>query len=167
MCQYLITLAGNHPRSHLLTILRHILGYILVDISLLEITNKTTEKVSIHHSTWMENSFLCFTPFPIVWSPDPQHGRQGRRKDWGGPGQRQKVGPHKMDCVRGSGARPQEILRFYMLWSVFWGFMRLFFVHAHSTYNTTCKLPFSISGFRSISTTYGALASGLHSSHVR
>ena len=30
----------------------------------------------------------------------------------GGAGQMQKVGPHKMDCVR---AHPQEILRFYML----------------------------------------------------
>ena len=31
----------------------------------------------------------------------------------GGPGQIQKVGPHKMDCVK--GVRPQEVLRFYML----------------------------------------------------
>ena len=34
-------------------------------------------------------------------------------------------------------------------------------MHAHSTYTRyTCKLPSSISGFRSKNTTYGALASG-------
>ena len=33
----------------------------------------------------------------------------------------------------GLGARPQEILRFYMLSSVFWGLLRLLFEHAYST----------------------------------
>ena len=37
-----------------------------------------------------------------------------------------------------------KILRFYMLWSVFLGLLRLFFfVHAHSTYRYTCKMPLS------------------------
>ena len=40
---------------------------------------------------------------------------QGCQEDWRGPGQIQKVGPHKMDCEGGLGANPQEILRFYML----------------------------------------------------
>ena len=39
--------------------------------------------------------------------------------------------------------------------------------HACTQYMYTCKLPSSISGFKSKSMTYGALASGLHSSHVR
>ena len=68
----------------------------------------------------------------------------------------------------GLGTCPQEILKFYMLWSVFWGLLRLlrlFFVHSQYIY--TYKLPASISGFKSKSTTYGALASELHSSHVR
>ena len=30
---------------------------------------------------------------------------QGCREDWGGPGQIQKVGAHKMDCVRGVWGR--------------------------------------------------------------
>ena len=38
---------------------------------------------------------------------------------------------------------------------------------ACTQYIYTCKLPSSISGFRSKSATYGALASGLHSSHIR
>ena len=38
------------------------------------------------------------------------------------------------------------------------------FVHAHSIYNYTCKLPSLISGFRLKSITYRAQASGLRSS---
>ena len=41
------------------------------------------------------------------------------------------------------------------------------FSYAHSSYIYTCKMPSSISCFRSKSMTYRALASGLRSSHVR
>ena len=64
-----------------------------------------------------------------------------------------------MDCVRGVWGH--EILRFYMVSSVFWELLRLFFVH--DTVHIYRKLPSSISGFRSKNTTYGALASGMRS----
>ena len=69
---------------------------------------------------------------------------QRRREDWGGPGQIQKVGPLQNGlCERGG---PQEILRFYMLWSVFRGLLRLFFEHAHSTYiPASCQLRLAVS----------------------
>ena len=58
----------------------------------------------------------------------------------------QKVGPHKMDCVRrGLGARPQEIL--HALKCVLGAPESLFRAHTQHIY--TCKLPSSISGFRS------------------
>ena len=58
-------------------------------------------------------------------------GAQGKYKKWG---------PIKWTCKGGLGARPQEILRFYMLCSVFWGLQRLFFVHAHSS----CRLRLAV-----------------------
>ena len=64
-----------------------------------------------------------------------------------------------MDCVRGVWGH--KILRFYMVSSVFWGFLRLFFVH--DTVHIYSKLPSSISSFISKNTTYRALASRLHS----
>ena len=35
---------------------------------------------------------------------------------------------------------PQEMLRFYILWSVFWGLLRLLFAHAGRTYIYTVKI---------------------------
>ena len=59
----------------------------------------------------------------------------GLPRGFGGPRASTKSGaPQKKLCEGGLGARPQEILRFNMLWSVFWGLLRLFFVHAHSKY---------------------------------
>ena len=55
-----------------------------------------------------------------------------------------------------SGLR--EIVRFYIFWSVFWG--------SWGSFSCICKLPSLIRGFRLKSTMYGALASGLGSSHV-
>ena len=38
---------------------------------------------------------------------------QGRREDWGGPGQIQKVGPHEMDGIRGvCGQGPRKFRDF-------------------------------------------------------
>ena len=51
-----------------------------------------------------------------------------------------------------------------MLWSVFWGVLRLLF--ACIQYINTCKLPFSLSGFSLKSTTHRAIVSGLCSSYI-
>ena len=50
-----------------------------------------------------------------------------------GPRANTKSRPHKLCrlCKGDLGVHPQEILRFYVLWSVFWGFPRLLFVHAY------------------------------------
>ena len=48
----------------------------------------------------------------------------------------------------GSGARPQEMLRSYMLWSVFWGLLRLLNFCACRQYIHTCKLLSSFSSFK-------------------
>ena len=73
------------------------------------------------------------------------------------------LGPYKMDCVRGLWGHPPGNLRLYMLWSVFWGLLRFFFVHAYSTYiPASRRLRLAVSDRRS--TTYGALAGGLRSS---
>ena len=86
---------------------------------------------------------------------------QGRREDYGGPRQIQKVGPHKMDCVRRVwGHAPKNFENLHALKCVLGAPEALF--HACTQYIYTCKLPSSISGFRSKSTTYGALASELH-----
>ena len=91
--------------------------------------------------------------------------RAAERVFFGGPGQiYKKWGPTNWIVWGGPRAHPQEILWFHMLWSVLWGLLRLFFVHAHSTYNIYVQVAIS-SGFRSKSTTYRA--SGLRSSHVR
>ena len=54
------------------------------------------------------------------------------REDWEGSGQ--KWGPQNGLWERESGGMPPENLKFYMLWSVFWGLLSFFFMHAHSTY---------------------------------
>ena len=86
-----------------------------------------------------------------------------------GAGQIQKVGGHKMDCVRGVwGTPPGNFEILHALKWVLGGPEALF--RACTQYIYTCKLlklPSSISGFRSKSATYWALASGLCSSHVR
>ena len=57
---------------------------------------------------------------------------QGCREDWGGPGQTQKVGPHKMDYVRGVwGHTPRKFCDFTRALKCVLGAP---FVHAHSTY---------------------------------
>ena len=87
-------------------------------------------------------------------------------EDWPGPGQIQKVGPCNMDCARGSGGMPPgNVDMLHALKCVLRGPVALF--RACTQYIHTCKLPSSISGFRLKSTTYGALASRQHSSHVR
>ena len=59
----------------------------------------------------------------------------GPPRGLGGPRADTKSGaPQNGLCEGGLGVRPQVILRFYMLRSVFWGLLRLFFMHAHSTY---------------------------------
>ena len=73
----------------------------------------------------------------------------------------QKLGPHTMDCVRGSGGN-FEIL--HVLKCVLGAPEALF--RACTQYIYTCKLLCSISGFRSKSMMYGALASGLRSNHI-
>ena len=59
---------------------------------------------------------------------------QGRREDWGGQGQMQKVGPHKMDCVGGGGAGGTPPGNFEILHALkcVLGAPEAFFVHAHS-----------------------------------
>ena len=91
---------------------------------------------------------------------------QGRREDWGGPGHTQKVGPHKIDCVGGSGGTPPGNFEILHALKCVLGAPEAVF-RARTQYIYTCKSPSSISGFRSKSTTYGAVASGLCSSHVR
>ena len=51
-----------------------------------------------------------------------------------------------------------------MLWSVFWGVLRLLF--AFIQYINTCKLPSSLSVFSLKSTTHRAIVSGLCSSYI-
>ena len=87
---------------------------------------------------------------------------QGSREDWGGPGQIQKVGPHEMDGVRGVwGQGPRKFRDLHALKCILVAPEALF--RACTQYIYTCKLPFSISGFRSKNATYGALARGLRS----
>ena len=86
-------------------------------------------------------------------------------EDWPGPGQIQKVGPHNMDCARRSGGTPPgNVDMLHALKYVLRGPVALF--RACTPCIHTCKLQSSISGFRLKSTTYGALASRLHSSPV-
>ena len=61
-------------------------------------------------------------------------------------------------CEGGLGAGPQKILRFYALKCVLRASQVPFC--ACIQYIPTCQLPSLFSGFRSNSTTYGALASG-------
>ena len=56
------------------------------------------------------------------------------REDGRSPGQLQKEGPRNMDCARRVWGHAHR--RFYMLWSVFWGLLKLFFVHTQYMY--TC-----------------------------
>ena len=75
-----------------------------------------TECLSCLH-TWQLLSMCIRTPF-----------RAAERIGGGPRANTQSGAPQNELCERG-----QEILRFYMLLSVFWGLLRLFFVHAHST----------------------------------
>ena len=92
--------------------------------------------------------------------------KQGHREDWWGPGQIQKVGPHKMDYVRGVWVMPPGNFEILHALKCVLGAPEAPF-RASTQYIYTCKLPSSISCFRSKSATYGALASGLRSNHVR
>ena len=60
-----------------------------------------------------------------VWLLQRIGQAQGKDKKWG---------PAIWIVWGGLGARPQEMLICYMLWSVFWGVLWLFFVHVHRTY---------------------------------
>ena len=81
---------------------------------------------------------------------------QGCRENWGGaPGQMQKVGPHKMDCVRGSGGTPPGNFEILHAPKCVLGAPEALF-RACTQYIYTCKFPSSISSFRS-KTQYGAL----------
>ena len=61
-----------------------------------------------------------------------------------------KSGAHTLDCVRGGlGACPQEIWRFFMLWSVFWELLRFLFEHAYRIYIPgSCRLFLAVSGLQ-------------------
>jgi len=100
------------------------------------------------------------------WASSLQGQQQGRREDWGGPGQIQKVGLHNMDCAKGVWQHTPRKLWNLTCSKVCSGASEALF-RACTQYICTCKLPSSIGGFRSKSTMYGALASGLRSSHVR
>ena len=81
-------------------------------------------------------------------------------------GQIQKVGPHNIDCGKGVwGLAPRNVEILCALKFILGASEALFC--ACTQYIYTCKLPSSISGFRSKSTTCRALASRLRSSHVR
>ena len=68
-------------------------------------TQNLSHFVNAYLHSPVSSSCLCFLCRNVV--------KQGRREDWGGPGQIQKVGPHKMDYGRGVwGHAPR---RFYML----------------------------------------------------
>ena len=67
--------------------------------------------------------------------------------EWGEQG---KLSPSYRLCEVGSGGTPQKILRFYMLWSVFWELPRLLFMHACIKDIHTCKLSPSFSSFRKV-----------------
>ena len=116
--------------------------------------------------TWMFKYWKLLIKFGV--SSHKQASKHTHRADkrigrGGGEGQIQKVGPCKIDLVwggSGSGACLQEILRFDMIWSLFSGLLRLFLMHAPIIH--TCKLPSSSSSFTFKSTTYWALANGLH-----
>ena len=71
-----------------------------------------------------------------------------------------------MDCVRGAGGMPPGNFEILQALKCVLGAPEALF-HACTQYIYTCKLSYSISSFRSKSTTYGALASELHSSRVR
>ena len=117
-----------------------------VDIIKLTSCTSHTESTTRHgYMRWCKIRLVALLGF---------HG-QGRREDWGGPGQIQKVGPHKVDCVRGSGGTFSgnfEIL--HALKCVLGAPEALF--RACTQYIYTCKLPSSISSFRLKNTTYGA-----------
>ena len=86
--------------------------------------------------------------------------RQHRQEDWGGPGQIQKVGPHKIYSVGGSGGVPPgNFENLHAVKCVLGGPEAL--CRPCTQYIYTCKLLSSISGFRSKSTTYALTYSTL------
>ena len=82
--------------------------------------------------------------------PWPSSGQSSIREDCGGPGQIHKWGPYYRLGVWGHAPRIFFFffffLRFYMLWSVFWGLLRLLFEPTYSTYiPASCRLRFTVS----------------------
>ena len=94
------------------------------------------------HSDCMQTSAYC--TYCLARAAERIGGAQGKYKKWA---------PENGLCEGGLGARPQEIL--HALKCVPGAPEALF--HACTQYIYTCKLPSSISGFRTKSTTYGAL----------
>ena len=74
---------------------------------------------------------------------------QGRWEDWGGAGQIQKVGPRKMDYVRGVGSTPPGNFEMLHALQCVCRLLRLFFMHAHSKYiPASCRLRLTVSDQR-------------------
>ena len=112
--------------------------------------------VNVQVQFWLLSSSIITQVVLATWKWLQSHALpQGRREDCGGPGQIQKVGPILYEG--GLGARPQKILKFYMLW----GLLRFLFAHAYTccTYlPASCRLCLAVLD-RKVRR-YRALASG-------
>ena len=94
---------------------------------------------------------------PLYRAAERIGGAQGKCKNWG---------PKKWIVGGGSGGTPPGNFEILHALKCVLGTPEALF-RACTQYIHTYKLSSSISGFRSKSTTYGALVSGLRSSHVR
>ena len=100
----------------------------------------------MNHMVFKKQTTTCAAAFhEFIFGTLPEEGLQAQFEESGMPPGNFEI-LHAPKCVLGA---PEALF------------------HACTQYIYTCKLPSLISGFRLKSATYGALASGLCSSHVR
>ena len=125
-------------------------------------TSQRPDDRVLHGWAYLSCLFCC-TGLVSAYQSFANLASQGRREDWGAQGKYKEWGPEIRIVGGGWGCAPRKFWDFTCSRVCSGGSWGSFFVHAHSTYRYTCKMPSSISGFRSKSTMYGALASGLRS----
>ena len=69
----------------------------------------------------------------VPTSIEHDHSTQAAKRIVGAQGKYEKWGPCYRLYKGGPGARPQKILRFYMLWSAFWRLQRFLFARIQYT----------------------------------
>ena len=97
-----------------------------LDFKMVAIKMQAQKRTTLDNADTALVSWYCPKSMSLLSGPPRGLGRPRANAKSGAPQNRL--------CEGGLGACPQEILRFYTLWSVFWGLLGSFFVHAHSTY---------------------------------